>query len=585
MTLPIGIVGAGGAAGAKFVIPQLFAWSGGQIHDPVIGTPTATQVLAGLTAYSGVTLHSPSIVLGVSAGILSYSGVTIHAPQITGQGDLAAGLTAYAGATVHAPTVAGAQNVTSGLTAYAGATIHDPTVGGGQNVAAGMTAYSGATIHAPIVLGNKVQALDAWQTFTSPTGTFSISAGANRMAFFAIAYEGENNIGTPTYGGQDLTLIYKFDDEANSGLFYLDEAGIQAATDSAYDFDVGTVLAAVVSIGSYENVDQNAPISDSDSVRTLTGNSPSFDLDTVADGLAVAHALSGSASVFAWTSPMVEQTDESSGTVTGSAAHVLNTTDTTISVEATGSGITPNRTAIGAAALKPNAVTSILDAGLTAYSGATVHAPTVEDATSPVAALDAWTAFTAAHSGTYEVSAGSNRLLVMAISYEGGETLGTPTWGGEEMELLREETGTSNINELWGLREAGIAAASGTGWDLNSTGTTGAEIVALGSYENVDQTTPIFDSAGSANGSGNTADFDLDTTDGGAAIAHAISGSASVFAWDASLTEQTDDQNGTATGSVAHAVGTATETISVGATGSSLTPNRASINAISLNPA
>ncbi|MEZ5935813.1 MAG: hypothetical protein R3F54_28670 [Alphaproteobacteria bacterium] len=589
MTLPIGIVGAGGAGAAKFVIPRLFSYSGATILPPVVSTPTGQQVLAGLTTYSGVTINAPSVRIAVAAGIVTYSGVTIHAPQVTGSDDVAAGLTTYSGATIHAPTVAGAQNINAGLTTYSGATINAPTVGGGQNITAGLTTYSGVTINSPTVLGSSVRLLDAWTTFTpttsTATGTKAISAGTNRMAFFHIAYEGGTNLGTPTYGGQALTLIGKFDDDANSGLFYLNEAGLQAATSSAFDFDCGSVTAAVISIGSYERVNQGSPIFDSDLIRNLTGNSAAFDLDTVANGVAIAAALSGNASVFAWTSPMSEQTDQSVSTVTGSVAHVLPSTTTTVSVETTGSGITPNRTTVIAAAVRPNAVATLLDAGLATYSGATVHAPTVSTTAADVEALDAWTAFTGVGSGTYAVSSGSNRLLVMAISLEGSETVGTPNYGGSDFTLQSSEPVGGNINQIWTLDEAGIAAAGSTTWDADLSGSSSAEIIALGSYENVNQTTPIFDEATSVNASGNAADFDLDTVAGGAAIAHAVSGNASVFAWDASLTEQTDATNGTATGSVADVTGTATETISVGATGSSITPNRASITAISLNPA
>jgi len=114
--------------------------------------------------------------------------------------------------------------------------------------------------------------------------------------------------------------------------------------------------------------------------------------------------------------------------------------------------------------------------------------------TSSVSILDPWTTGT-----THAVSAGSNRLLLVAVYGEDGsvaDSVNTVSWGGQTLTEINEViigTGPSSIAWLGYLDEAGIAAASGntiiatwSGFPPNRTISYAAVTL-----ENVDQTTPV----------------------------------------------------------------------------------------------
>jgi len=127
------------------------------------------------------------------------------------------------------------------------------------------------------------------------------------------------------------------------------------------------------------------------------------------------------------------------------------------------------------------------------------HEPAEADAA--VTALDAWPATpqlngtTGNLSGTFTISAGSNRLLVVAVDCQdtGGSTGQTfsATYGG--VALTQAAIENSNRRQTWigYLNEAGIAGRSGDTLSVTITGTHTNVSAHIASYQGVDQTTSI----------------------------------------------------------------------------------------------
>lgn len=93
------------------------------------------------------------------------------------------------------------------------------------------------------------------------------------------------------------------------------------------------------------------------------------------------------------------------------------------------------------------------------------------------------------------VSSGSDRWLLVWIFGFHGTDIGDPTaasWGGQSMTLIDQATQANNdvLVQLWGLNEAGIAAASGTAFSLTQAGNGvfGAVTVTI---QNAAQTSPV----------------------------------------------------------------------------------------------
>ena len=380
VTIPLGIVGAAGSGGAaeKFVVPRLAIYSGATIHAPTVTEVGTTILEATLAAYSGATIHGPAVGGAIAATLVVYSGVTIRTPAVAGSVDLAATLAIYSGATVHAPVQVGeGQTREPALITYSGATIHGPTLSGEINLEATLSAYSGATVHAPTLIGGRIQQLNPWVLSVASAMNYNVGEGQNRLLFAGIVFEGDpTGFGPPVYGGQELSQVWLISDVGHNAMFVLDEAGIQAAEDNALVWS-GAGTARVCAVASYQFADQASLIVDSDTVSDPDGNSPAFNLDTLAEGLAIAQILADAASSVAWTAPMVERGEQVSGSLTGSVAHLLPTTGATISIEALASASTPDQSGVGAASFKANPVSQELAATLATYSGVTIHSPIV----------------------------------------------------------------------------------------------------------------------------------------------------------------------------------------------------------------
>jgi hypothetical protein len=136
--------------------------------------------------------------------------------------------------------------------------------------------------------------------------------------------------------------------------------------------------------------------------------------------------------------------------------------------------------------------------------------------------LDAWTlvgSAAASGSASFPVSAGSDRYLLYFSSLRlNGVTVTGVQYGDQPMALLEEEialTGQDTHVSVWGLTEAGIAAAVGDSftrtYSASSVGSQFREHAA--SYENVGQTTPIADSFAAVGDSGAAPTASALTTD------------------------------------------------------------------------
>ncbi len=141
-------------------------------------------------------------------------------------------------------------------------------------------------------------------------------------------------------------------------------------------------------------------------------------------------------------------------------------------------------------------------------------------------------------------AAGSNRLLVFAVSYENASDIGVSSvsFGGRALtKIVGKVAGTTVFDrvELWYLNEAGIAAASGTTFTVTWGGTAPTDpMYAAATYTGIDQGTPV------ANSSSNSTELStpnpLTTTvtayNRGMAVAAAICGNDGTFTWNNSWT-------------------------------------------------
>lgn len=210
-----------------------------------------------------------------------------------------------------------------------------------------------------------------------------------------------------------------------------------------------------------------------------------------------------------------------------------------------------------------------------------------------VTRLDAAVAFNV-DSGSYPVSAGTNRGLIVGVQHEGDITPDSVsvTWGGQAMTQLvttHVEAGGNDLEvTLYLLLEAGIAAGVGT--TIILSGELPDFTYHAASYENVNQGGGT-DSVPETNSAGTTASTpnplttaDIVAGDGAAVVALAGVGQVATAAWGADLTEQTElgDVTPTATGSLADGLFATGQNVNVEATWSG--QNRAAVVSIELAP-
>lgn len=186
-----------------------------------------------------------------------------------------------------------------------------------------------------------VTILDAWTTGT----THTVSSGSERLLVFIAGMEngmaassppaGDRDVTAVTYGGQSLTLAAEvvvcngspdsFCDRTE--LWYLDEAGIQAATGNTFSvtwagdppFELEEYYAAV----TLQDVDQINPIGDSSTNSTTTANpiQTSSSLAVGEGDFVVVSAISGSVGSYTPDASYTEGTDQSALSSTTATAY------------------------------------------------------------------------------------------------------------------------------------------------------------------------------------------------------------------------------------------------------------------------
>lgn len=177
-----------------------------------------------------------------------------------------------------------------------------------------------------------------------------------------------------------------------------------------------------------------------------------------------------------------------------------------------------------------------------------------------VSQLDTPTSNGASKTHTYSVSAGTDRHLIVCYHVEAGG-LSDPsatavTYGGQDMikhDHVHLNAAVDIEISVWGLNDAGIAAASGTTISVTSGGTSAVAVHAA-SYAGVDQTTPLAqavskETTGSATPNPLTS-YPLTVTAGNALIAYSGCGNGTTATW-ANVTERTDQTGGGSASSMA----------------------------------
>lgn len=169
---------------------------------------------------------------------------------------------------------------------------------------------------------------------------------------------------------------------------------------------------------------------------------------------------------------------------------------------------------------------------------------------SSVANLNDWQSTNEVNSITMAVSAGSGRYLIGIVNHEDNGSGGGPTgatYGDKPMTLLVEESAAQQTSQIWGLKEADIAAAIGT--TFSTSGSSGdTPSLGLASFTGVNQSAPLKDSATGTSVNPSTGAV-LTADDGDMIIgSFASTGGSSLSAWggiiatpDSTFAENTGD--------------------------------------------
>lgn len=198
--------------------------------------------------------------------------------------------------------------------------------------------------------------LDTLDSGTTDGGSYTVSAGTDRLLVVGLAQEGDPITAdqvTITYGGQSMTKqvsIITDDDKLEVYIFTLDDAGITAASSTTISITNETAAFAWTA-ASYDGVDQTNPVAQTgtDQVDASTPNPLTGASFTVSDGSAVmAVAGNGKSPVTAtWDADLTEQDDfKGSGSMHLTVADELFASGQAVTIEATWTD--QNRAAIGA---------------------------------------------------------------------------------------------------------------------------------------------------------------------------------------------------------------------------------------------
>ncbi|MBD3298684.1 MAG: hypothetical protein GF341_08525, partial [candidate division Zixibacteria bacterium] len=197
--------------------------------------------------------------------------------------------------------------------------------------------------------------------------THTVGSGTDRLLVFAYAYEngaGPRTVNGVTYGGVSLTLAQS-DVSGSSGfvgyssLWYLDEAGIQAASGNTFSVSLsggGSSYSPGYAAAVYEGVDQSSPLLDVGSNATASSSPNPLTIPlSVEDGaMSVGNYQCGNTGSYTWNNGWSEVLDQSISSATMGTGENPETATGTSTASATHSG--PNRQAAAAIALRPATV-------------------------------------------------------------------------------------------------------------------------------------------------------------------------------------------------------------------------------------
>ncbi len=148
----------------------------------------------------------------------------------------------------------------------------------------------------------------------------------------------------------------------------------------------------------------------------------------------------------------------------------------------------------------------VLFLALVLAAGISIALPAPAIALGTVTPLDQWpatpqmTAGTGDLNGTFAVSDGINRLLVVLVcDYDSGGSSGqtfTATYGGQTLTQAHLQNSSEYQAWLGYLRETDIASRSGDAVAISITGTHTNAVAYVASYSSVDQATPVTDAGG-----------------------------------------------------------------------------------------
>ncbi|MCK4369038.1 MAG: hypothetical protein KAV68_05165 [Dehalococcoidales bacterium] len=365
-----------------------------------------------------------------------------------------------------------------------------------------------ATIPPPTLVGSWAGETD----FDTNGFNYTPGAGSNRVALVMVTAEGNSipvaNINQVTLGGQALTAIENADGVVvgSAGFWhnfiwfgYLDETGIGNMSGNALNITWDTTPTnsppIMVQAATYLNVDQTTPIADSASnTNTAAGSIQAGSVSVGSDDRLVYVTTCGQPSDHTAPGGYTEQIEQDGPGASHSNASVQRdaTTSSAENPTATWSGI--NRLAIISAVL--NAVEN--------------------ESTSPPTLVGSWAGETDFDTNgfNYTPGAGSNRVALVMITAESNSipvaNINQVTLGGQALTAIENTDGVvvgsagfwHNLIWFGYLDETGIGNMSGNAlnitWDTAPTNSPPIMVQAA-TYQNVDQTTPIADSASNTN--------------------------------------------------------------------------------------
>lgn len=309
---------------------------------------------------------------------------------------------------------------------------------------------------------------------TSP-GSFTVSAGSNRLLVYIQIYEGNTDtISQVAYGGQNMTEDVRASTAAGGDMdvriWTLDDAGIVAASGTSFVVTGTTSDTYRAYVGSLEGVEQGGTrVVDTTARIDSSQIGIAVDTDVVEDGFVVGGGGNGgSVDAHAWTG-ITERIETSNASMMWSLAYDLPSSDGTISTSlsiGTGTGAR----AYALLSLRPADVIVDLSGTASAVSGSSANLEIGKDLSGTAAAVSGSSAAIQlgfSLSGTSSSVSGSqaNEFVTRA-----GRATGAAVSGGAANSLLLKlatttapavSGGSANASEFTGARATGASVSGG----------------------------------------------------------------------------------------------------------------------------